>query len=161
MGPIESVGSNSTGWIKPPQHLQSMTAASFGETPVSITGVTTSKSCQSLLTIQASVSKLLQTIGGGLDQNEMLKALIALLLLSALLRSNNIEDQTDQQKLQELGSGNGSMGQQGQFISFYSSSTSFVMESSSPIIAANQQTSAMTGSGVVSAASVSSIDAVA
>jgi len=162
MGPIGSVGGNSNGGIYPTQLPQSLIPASLGETPVSVTGASSSKSSQSLLTIQSSVSQLFQSIGGGLEQNEMLKALIALLLLSALLRSNNQEEQTGLQMLHELGSGQGSIGIQGQLVSFYSSSTSFVMESSvNSISVSNQASSAISASGVMSASAVSQIDVVA
>ncbi len=161
MGPIEFVGSNTHGRFNPTQRPHNPNAASFGETPMSISGVTTSSGSRALLSIQSSVARLLQSIGGGLAHDENLKSLIALLLLSALLRSSNTEEHVDQKMLQELGAGQGPVGTQGQYISFYASSTTFVMESSSPAVVTNQQSSAMNASGVESGAAIASIDATA
>lgn len=88
-----------------------------GSQPVSTTSAVTQ--------IHSAVSQMLQSVGGGIENNKMLQMLIALMILLALLEQAEGQDKAAREALAELGTRRG--GQQ-QFFSAYSSSTTISWE---------------------------------
>ena len=102
--------------------------AGFGQAPGATgdAGYAASPGTTSAITqIHSAVSQLLQSVGGGVENDKMLRMLIALLILLALLDNSQPQAEGAQNALAQLGSrGNG----QSQFLYAYTSSTTISFE---------------------------------
>ncbi len=74
--------------------------------------------------LHTAVSQLLQSVGGGLEDDKVLQMLIALIILLALLRESQGASASPPNALAPLATRGGPT----QFVSFYSSSTTIVVE---------------------------------
>ena len=66
-------------------------------------GISASTSTTSLLQVQSSVQVMLQSIGGGVENDQVLKMLIGLLILMALLQNPDQSESSLQRSLDALG----------------------------------------------------------
>ncbi len=97
MGPIQPVhlgGSN---------HLGGITNVAQGGAPAPMGA----GQLQSVTNVGVAVSNMLQSIGGGLENDQMLKALIALMIIAALLQQTTEGGQSSNESLRALGNGRG------------------------------------------------------
>ncbi len=100
---VQSVGTSSAGQV----------TAGISEISQSSTSVTTSigtfaSESGSVSNINSSITKMLQSIGGGLENDELLKALIALIIIAALLQETlKGTGRGSAESLLALGSGRG------------------------------------------------------
>jgi len=105
----------------------------------------------SVTSINMQVSNMLQNIGGGLQDNQLLQAVIALLILQSMLSQDGGSQQSTIQNLVDiLGSGLGSGQGQG-------SQQTFSMQSATNVLQIQQQSTTLsTNQAVVGANGVSS-----
>jgi hypothetical protein len=94
--------------------------------------------------IHSAVSQLLQSVGGGVENDKMLRMLIALLILLALLDNSQPQTEGAQNALAQLGSRGNS---QSQFLYAYQSSTTISMEYTTTTWVAGNLSSYGTGGG--------------
>ncbi len=62
---------------------------------------------QSVTNVGVAVSNMLQSIGGGVENDQMLKALIALMIIAALLQQTTEGGKSSSESLRALGNGRG------------------------------------------------------
>jgi len=97
MGPIQ------------PVHLGGSTGAA-GVNNITQAGAPTSPGAgqlQRVTNVGMAVSNMLQSIGGGVENDQMLKALIALMIIAALLQETLDGGQSSHESLRSLGNGRG------------------------------------------------------
>jgi len=97
MGPIQPVqlgGAGNAGGIVNVAQAGSPTPSSAGQ-------------LQRVTNVGLAVSNMLQSIGGGVESDQMLKALIALMIIAALLQQTMEGGQSSNESLRALGNGRG------------------------------------------------------
>ncbi len=128
MGPIPpvNVGSaGSAGGARPVLNQAGSTSrAGTALGGAQLTASPTPGDAMALTRIHAAVSQLLQSIGGGAENDKILRMLIALIILLALLKDPQGEAASTNNAL-TLPAGRGG---QYQFVGFYSSSTTITIE---------------------------------
>jgi len=126
MGPISSVSLNPAG-----QNAGSIGAANIGgaaqaggTSPTTAAGVLSGS--QSITNVFAAVSTMMQSIGGGVENDRLMRMLIALMIILSLLQGQQeAQSQTGGNGLAQLGSGvNG----RSSYIGFFSSSTTIIFQ---------------------------------
>ncbi len=132
MGPIMPVNDGSAGGVSGPQPGQIIGG------PGSAAGVSSGRSAETVGgaagldardSINSSVSQLLQSVGGGLENDQLLKLLIAALILMALLQQQQ-ESTAGLENLTRQGAGGAGGTGDSQFIGIYSSSTTISIQQS-------------------------------
>ena len=83
---------------------------------------------QSVTQVFSAVSEMLQSVGGGVENDKTLRMLIALLILLAMLENQNDAMKGASEALRTIGSGSGSRG--AYFASYSSSVTTISIEQS-------------------------------
>lgn len=97
MGPIQPVhvgGSSNPGGISNVVQAGAPTPSGAGQ-------------LQSVTNVGVAVSNMLQSIGGGVENDQMLKALISLMIIAALLQQIAEGGQSSNESLRALGNGRG------------------------------------------------------
>ena len=84
---------------------------------------------QSVTAINSMVADLLQSVGGGVENDRMLRMMIVLLILLALMQNQQGNSDQTSAMLQAL-NGGGNNGESIQMISLYSSSTTISIQHS-------------------------------
>lgn len=103
-----------------------------GNAPTTAGGVLTGS--QSINNVSFAVSSMMQSIGGGIQNDKMLRMMIALMIIMALLEQQQGESQQGADSGEQLG--NGTNGQ-GVSFSLYSSSTTITTQESVVIYGAD------------------------
>ena len=131
MQPVSNVLIGSSAGLQP----RPIQTGQFSQSPTnSIAGQTQSISTGSLnqsmaiSRVHSQVTELLQSVGGGLENDKMLQLLIATILLMALLQGSQSNSQSGADILRSLGGGRQD---QSQTISLLSSSTSIAFQQTS------------------------------
>ena len=128
MGPISGItgGAGYQPWnIQPSASTAADSLRAAGGAGVLGTGASGSTtSAQSVTEVYASVTQMLQSIGGGVEDDKLLRLLIALMILMALFENQQEQQRAGTEALQALGTNGGG----GQSIGIYSSSTSISIE---------------------------------
>jgi len=91
-------------------------------------------SAVSLVSMNNEISQLLQSIGGGVENNKMLQLMIGLLILLTLLQGSAKTGQSAADALSTLGASGGG---RGTYISFAASTTSITIEQTSVTMTAS------------------------
>lgn len=123
MGPISAIGTTGTSM---PRQVTNTTAPSgaSGTGSIATTSMAVSR-------VNSSVAQMLQNIGGGIEDNKMLRMLIAALVLLALLEEAQAGGDNGTNLLSGLGEGQGS---RSQYVGIFSSSTTVSIEQTSTTI---------------------------
>lgn len=118
MGPIQPDhlgGSSNLGGITNVAQIGAPTSSGAGQ-------------LQSVTNVGIAVSNMLQSIGGGVENDQMLKALITLIIIAALLQQTVEGGQSSNESLRALGNGRGDtiqgMAMNASFVSIESTSIS-------------------------------------
>ena len=90
MNPVQPVGNAAAG-VAPAQAAQPQAVSSSGTSAQAVAQVSSSVS---MSVVHTQVDAMLQTIGGGLQDNELLRMVIALLIMQALLAKDGGNQQS-------------------------------------------------------------------
>lgn len=132
MEPIQSINmglANQTPSARPIMaSVQAGTAAAGASTLPAVNGGTNTTS---ITQVHQSVSQLLSTIGGGAEQDQLLRTLIMLMIILSLLTGSQGKEETGARSLRQLGSqgGNPSL-----YVGIFSSSTTITIQQTTTII---------------------------
>ena len=147
MGPVPAVNIGSTGGaaglgstaaiIEPSSAYGSANTA--GLAPSGATGVS-----QAAMRVPSAVTQLLQSIGGGIENNKLLRLLITALILLALLEQQQEDLASAGKALAQLGA---RAGDQSQFIGIFSSSTTISIQQTTTTVMFNTGGSAALNTG--------------
>jgi len=140
MGPISPINIGSAGSAYAPPSIPEGANYAAG-VPVAgglgLDAVQGGAMTSSVAQISAAVSELFKSIGGGVENDQMLRTLIVLLVLMALLEKPQANGTAASSALNQLGNGSGGS----QFLSVASSSTTIeIQQSSTTIVSANLDT---------------------
>ena len=128
MGPISAVNVGSTGGAAGLGSTASTIEPTQAYSSTGTAGLTSSGALgasQAAMRVPSAVAQLLQSIGGGIENDKLLKLLIAALILLALLEQQQEDLASAGKALAQLGARSGD---QSQFIGIFSSSTTISIQ---------------------------------
>lgn len=149
MGLISSVSLNPAG-----QNAGAFGAANIGgaaqagsTSPTTAAGVLSGS--QSISNVFAAVSTMMQSIGGGVENDRMMRMLIALMIILSLLQNQQEgQSQSGGNELAQLGSGTNSSSS---YIGIFSSSTTIIFQQTTTEVSMNSHEQYAAGEQVLTA----------
>ncbi len=147
MNIVSPIGPGSSGRptaLDPAFYQTGRSAQSSNLTGAALSGTPSAGTTSAVTQIHSAVSQMLQSVGGGVENDKMLQMLIALMILLALLEEMQKPDTAARDALAQLGNrGNG----QAQFMSTYASSTTVSFEYTTTTVVFGSADAHFTGSG--------------
>ena len=132
MGPIPSINIGSAGGTSSPQPMPDTVRGAATPGAATNEGAVASSNVSSraiaMTKVHSEVAQLLQSVGGGVENNQLLRLLIAAMILLALLTGSENEGQTENQSLSSLGARGAD---RSQYVGIFASSTTITIEQTS------------------------------